>query len=274
MTTTDIVLRDGATTVAVSDEFAAAYPALAPDEELLALFMESMEGIELTAQDLPRVRVPSGGGAFWEIVKDGETQAVKELTGVLVLHKPQRVFWSNPEPSGQAPDCFSVDKVRPEPGGMYAPGGERQAQNPTGLCKNCPMSAPASDLKGGRGSACKEQMLLFVIGEGMMLPMVVVAPPSSLRNIKQYVTNLAMSRVAWWGVKTKFTLEKAQNSTGNEFAVIAPQVAGKLEPGEVQAVADYKTYIKGLVDQAPDTFVNDVPADVERGGGVDMGDDE
>lgn len=272
MTTTEIVLRDGATTVAVSDEFAGMFPALAPDPEELALFMESMDGIELNAQDLPRVRVPSGGGAFWTIMQDGEETPAKELTGVLVLHKPQRVFWQNPEPSGLAPDCFSVNKIRPEPGGMYAAGGERQSQNPTGLCANCPMSAAQSDLKGGRGSGCKEQMLLFLITEGAMLPVVVVAPPSSLRNIRQFVTNLAINRIPWWGVKVTLTLEKASNQAGNEFSVIVPKVVGKLEPGEVKATADYKSYIKQLVDAAPPTeFMNNEP---EFGGGLNVGDDE
>lgn len=274
MTTTEIVLRDGSTMVEVSDEFASAYPALAPDPEMAAMLAESMDGIELTAQDLPRVRVPSGGGQFWTIVQNGEETPVKELTGVLVLHKPQRVFWTNPEPSGLAPECFSVDNLRPEPGGLYAPGGERAGLNPSGLCKNCPMSQAQSDLKGGRGSACKEQKLLFMICEGMTLPLVVVAPPSSLRSIKQYVISLVQSSTPWWGVKTTLTLEKAQNSTGNEFARIAPKAAGKLEPGEIKAVVSYKDYIKGLIDAAPANVFADAEADPEQGGGLGVGDDE
>lgn len=274
MTTTEIVLRDGATMVAVSDEFAKMFPALAPDPELAEMLAESMDGIELTAQDLPRVRVPSGGGQFWTVIQDGEETPVKTLTGVLVLHKPQRVFWTNPEPSGLAPECFSTDNIRPEPGGLYAPGGERAAQNPSGLCKNCPMSQPQSDLKGGRGMACKEQKLLFMICEGMTLPLVVVAPPSSLRSIKQYVISLVNSGTPWWGVKTTLELEKAQNSTGNEFARISPKAAGKLEPGEVKAVKDYNTYIKGLIEAAPAHVFADAGTDVEQGGGLDLGDSE
>lgn len=270
MTTTEVVLRDGSTTVDVSSEFASMFPALAPDPELAALLAESMDGIELTARDLPRVRVPSGGAQFWTIIRDGEETPVKELTGVLVLHKPQRVFWTNPEPSGLAPECFSVDGKRPEPGGLYAPGGERAGQNAKGLCTTCPMSAANSDLKGGRGSACKEQKLLFMICEGMMLPLVVVAPPSSLRSIQQYVINLINSGTPWWGVKTTFGLEKATNAAGNEFARIAPKAAGRLEPGEVKAVKDYSNYIKALVDAAPASeFAKD--AAEGYGDGLDMG---
>lgn len=274
MTTTEIALRSGAT-VAVSEAFAEQFPVFAPDPELVEMMAEAMDGIELTARDLPRVRVPSGGSLFWTIVQDGEETAVKELTGVLVLHKPQRVFWTNPEPSGQAPDCFSVDKERPEPGGVYAPGGERSDQNPTGLCRNCPMSAPQSDLKGGRGSACKEQKLLFMVCEGMMLPLVVVAPPSSLRSIQDYVISLINSRTPWWGVKTTLSLEKAANAAGNEFGRIVAKAAGRLEPGEVQAVKDYGNYIKAMIEQAPaHEFADAGMVNPEEGGGLSVGDPE
>lgn len=274
MTTTEIALRSGAT-VEVSDEFREQFPVLAPDAELAELMAEALDGFELTAQSLPRVRVPSGGGLFWTLTKDGEDVAEKALTGIIVLHKPQRVFWANPEPSGQAPDCFSVDKIRPEPGGMYAPGGERAAQNPSGLCKNCPMSAPASDLKGGKGSACKEQKLLFMACEGMTLPLVVVAPPSSLRSIQDYAVKLINGRKPLWGVKTRITLEEAQNSTGNKFARMVLTPMGALEPGEIAAVREYGEFIKELIEAAPaDEFADAGTVDPEAGGGLTVGDGE
>lgn len=270
---TEIVLRDGSTTVAVSDEFRSMFPALAPDPELEELLGDAMEGIEISPNDLPRIKVPSGGGQFWTVKVDGEDTTTKKLVGVLVFHKSQRVFWEDPEPKGLAPNCVSLDNVRPESGGMFAADGPNAAMNPTGLCANCPMSQKGSDLKGGKGSACKQQMLLFLLNEGQMLPVVVTVPPSSRRSIQQFIVNLVQNKTPWWQVKVELTLEKASNSAGNEFARIVAKSLGKLSDDEAKAVKDYGSYIRAMVESSMGEFV-DAPAaaaDVEAEGGVKVG---
>lgn len=272
MTTTEIALRDGSGLVAVTDEFAAEFPAIAPNEALAEMLAEAMDGIELSPQDLPRIKVPSGGGTLWTVVKDGKETAVDEVSGALVFLKKQRLFWSNPDPSGSAPDCVSLDGKRPEPGGMFAPDGPSGDQNPFGTCEKCPMSKAMTDLKGGRGSACKEQRLLFLVQPGTMLPVVVTAPPSSIKSIEKYIVSLVMQGTPWWQVRAKLTLERATNKANQTFARIVATPDGKFTNEEAVAVKAYGTYIKDLVESASvSEFIDASQAVDEENEGLKVG---
>jgi len=265
---TAIELRSGGT-LTVSDEFAGKYPALAPDEEMAELLAESLGDESLGVQDFPKIRVPSGGDTQFKVILDGEETYVKEITGVLVYHKPQRVYWTDPEPSGKAPDCSSTDGKRPVANGLYGSLGELADENPTGLCANCPMAQAGSDPNPkNRGAACKEQKLLFLVQPDQMFPSVVVAPPSSLREVKQFMIGLVNSRTPWWSVEVALTLEKATNAAGISFARIKVRPTGKLESDDVTAVKDYSDYIKGMVKATiPAQFVDgDSVRDGETGG--------
>lgn len=264
---TDITLRDGTTALTVTDEFAEKYPAIAPDEELAELLAESLGDDTLGVNDFPRVRVPSGGVLQWAVTEKGEETFVKTLSGVLVFHKPQRVMWLEQEPSGKSPDCASNDGKRPIPGGLFAPDGERGDQNPTGLCANCPMSQPGSDPNPkNKGTWCKDQKLLFLVQPGKMFPVVVVVPPSSLREIKSYMISLINDRTPWWQAEVELTLEEAANAAGIKFARIKAKPVGLLEVAEGKAVKDYGDYLKAMVAQAaPGTFVEQPPVGTEGG---------
>lgn len=246
MTTTEIELRGGAT-VAVTEAFRLAYPSIAPDAAMVEMLAEALGDVELTARDLPTSRVPSGGSLLWKTVVNGKEAALGEIKGIISHVKKQRVFWSNPDPSNSPPDCASSDGIVPDSGGMYAPDGERAAQNPSGQCKRCPMSQKLSDLKGGRGAACKEQRLVFLAQEGKQLPTVVVVPPSSIKSLQTFIIDLVNDGRPWWSVKVILTLEEAVNAAGIKFGRIIVKADGALEEGEVQAVRAYGEYIKDLV---------------------------
>jgi hypothetical protein len=270
---TDIVLRTGAE-LSVDDEFARIYPALAPDPAMIELLAESLGEDDLGVNDLPRIRVPAAGGTQWAITQDGEEAHVKELRGVLVHHKPQRVFWIDSEPSGKSPDCASRDGKRPDAEGLYGQRGARAAENPTALCANCPMSQPGSDPNPkNKGTACKEQKLLFVVMRDKMFPAVVVVPPSSLREIKQFMIGLVTDRKPWWTVEISLTLEKATNSAGVEFARIKAKPIGALGESEALAVRDYGEYMKGMVSAAAPGPIIETPT-MDDGGGLRVPDGE
>lgn len=255
-TSTDIVLRHSGETVAVPQEFATAYPAIAPDAELAALMAEALEDVELSPRDLPRVKVPSGDGKLWTVVVDGEETGVKAIEGIVAWFRKQRAFWVDPEPKGLAPDCISHDGKTPLQGGLFAPGGAKADRNPGGTCKTCPMSQMGTDLKGGKGAACKDQRALFLVKEGDMLPTVVSVPPSSARSWDKTIVTLVNGRTPWWGVKVRLTLERVSNSAGNEFARIEFTPIGKLSSEETRAVRDFQQYIKALVESAdPAEFI-------------------
>lgn len=272
---TEIVLRNSGGALTVTDEFAEKYPAFAPTEELAELIADTLGDEDISLNSLPRVRVPAAGGTQWAVISGGEETYVKELKGTLVLVKPQRVFWVETEPSGKSPDCSSTDGKVPVPLGMYHPNGERGDQNPTGLCKNCPMSQPGSDPNPkNRGTWCKEQRLLFFVQQGQMFPSIVVAPPSSLREVMQFRMGLVNERRALWSVEVALTLEKAANASGIEFARIKLRQIGEIDPDDAKAVKDYGDYIKAMVSQAGATVVDAQSKPAGDGGGLRFDDGE
>ena len=69
-------------------------------------------------------------------------------------------------------------------------------QNTLRVCATCPFNRYGSDVdtetaQPRRGKACREKRLILFLRDGESLPVVVLAPPSSLRAVDSFVTLLA-----------------------------------------------------------------------------------
>lgn len=272
--TTEVVLRDGSKGV-VTVDFADNYPALAPDEDTLELLEENLgsDGENIGVGNFKRVKVPSGELNSWMITRGGEETAVKEITGVIVAWKARRSFWLSADPDGSQPDCSSLDNRHPVPGGMYAPDGEMGAQNPTGLCNKCPMAAFGSDPKGGRGTACREQRLLFLVVPGSLFPIVVHIPRTSLKAVTEFMLDLMDQRKKYHQIEVGLTLVKDKNKSGQEYNKVKLRLVRTLESGECDATRIYSDQIKALVEEFNASF--DAESVVEEGeGGISVAPEE
>lgn len=260
--TTEIVLRDGSSGV-VTVDFAETYPALAPDEETLELLHENLgdDGENIGIGNFKRVKVPSSELSAWMIQRAGESIAQKELTGIIVAWKARRSMWLNGEPDGSQPDCHSLDNKRPVSLGLYGPQGERAAQNPTGMCRTCPMAAFGSDPKGGRGTACKEQRLLFLVIPDAMFPLVVHIPRTSIKGVQEFMLDLLDARKKYFQVEVGLSLVKDKNKVGQEFNRVQMRKIRELEPGESDATKLYGDQIKALIEQAMVDFSESAVSD-------------
>lgn len=272
MTTTDIVLHTGRE-LAVQSEFATNYPAIAPSAEMAAMMADILGDETLEMRNLPLVKCPPAEADYFSFEAGGKTQTPKRLKGYLVHYIPQRGFWTNPVPTGVPPVCASSDNKRPDAGGLYGAGGEREHENPTGLCSNCPMAQKGTDLKGGRQPACKEQRRLFVVLKGLLLPTVVSVPPSSIKTMKDFLVSMAMSGTGWWSVPIEISLEKATNAEGKQFNKIilsGDEEGVALGENELEAVNAYRDYVKELISSAPPLSAFDTATT----GGFSVGDGE
>jgi hypothetical protein len=247
---TEVVLRDGSKGL-VTVEFAGTYPALVPDEETLELLEDNLgaDGENIGVGKFKRVKVPSGELNSWMVTRSGEDQAVKEITGIMVAWKARRSFWLGGEPDGSAPDCSSLDNRHPVPGGIFSPTGERGAQNPSGKCVNCPMAQFGSDPKGGRGAACKEQRLLFLVVPDALFPIVIHVPRTSIKGVTEFMMDLMNARKKYHQVEVGLTLVKDKNKANQEYNKIKIRKIRDLEPGECDATKLYGTEIRALIDQ-------------------------
>ena len=188
------------------------------------------------------VRVPTGGGLHFLVpTLEGEVPA-ESIEGVIVHFTKPRVYWAEAFGSGGGstpPDCSSHD-------GVHGVG------NPGGACSECPMArfgtATNQDGSQGAGQACAQKNNLFVLRKNDILPIVVVGPPTSLKNIRQYLLRLASNQQRFYGVVTKLKLTKTTSKGGIEYAQIEPSFVSYLDDEAASAMAGYHNNIAPILD--------------------------
>lgn len=222
--------------------------------EIQEVLSENLGGQKLEQKHLPRVKIPSGGGTAWEIPNEAPT---KELTGILVAFKAdQRAYWQSEDPSGKPPDCRSDGGVI----GIGTPGGD---------CATCPFAQFGSSPKG-KGQACKQSEVWFLLREGLFLPLVLKLPATSLEAAGAYrVGTLGSALIRIHSVVTKITLEKRQDDKGNPYSVAVIEKVGHLTKEEAQQARAYAQEMAPLFESAarditaePDTGRTQPAADV------------
>lgn len=208
--------------------------------EIREVIAENIGGDSINLGDLDRVKIPSGGGKFWEIPDidaEGGVISARELEGIIIYKKKSRVWFENPEPQeGAQPDCFSDDNEH----GVCA-SAELKAGGIGGLCADCPLSQFGSDPKGGGGQACKQMEQLFIVRKNSYLPLMLNLPPTSLKPMKKFLLRLASSGIPYSSVIVKMTLAEASNDSGQKYSVVEPVMVRRLTDQErpiVQALAE------------------------------------
>lgn len=200
-----------------------------------AAMAEEMEGLQLS---FPRVRIPSGGGLAFEVPGDDpeNPDTEKEIIGVIVDHHPVNAYWADKYAgANNPPDCSSMDgKVGMDQDGNRKP------------CNSCPMNEWGT-AEDGRGKACKNMHRVYILREGEMLPLLLTLPPTSLKNLSDYIALRIVSKgMRSYGVVTKVSLKKAQNAGGINYSQAVFALAGKLAPAQVSAMAEYSLGIKSM----------------------------
>lgn len=217
-----------------------AYPVLLEHSgEFADVIRENFGDEGVQPSDLDRITIPAGGALSWAVPTiDGE-DAVKEIEGIIVAWQSPRAYWeSRLEDSGggQPPDCASDDSKFGN--GAYGPGSE---SNPSGECAVCPMNAWAS-ADDGKGKACKEMRLLFILQPQGVLPVTVALPPTSIQPLRKYFLRLASAGVPYYGVTTKLGLKRV---TGQyTYSVVEPRMGSRLDVSHQDAAKVYGESIK------------------------------
>lgn len=199
---------------------------------------EEMEGLQLS---FPRIKIPSGGGLAFEVPGDDpeNPDAEKEIVGVIVDHHPVNAYWQDKySGANNPPDCASMDgKIGVDQDGNRKP------------CNSCPMNEWGT-AEDGRGKACKNMHRVYILREGEMLPLLLTLPPTSLKNLSDYLGLRVITKgLRSYGVITKVSLKKAQNAGGINYSQAVFALAGKLAPAQVKAMAEYSKGIKVMTRQ-------------------------
>lgn len=228
--------KDMDTTSSALVPVTARYIALTSTEDFAAILADNLGGDGISAFDLERVRVPAGGGQFWELAnpETGEPESVREFAGVIIAWRPSRSYWASSfgaSAAGTPPDCASNDGIT----GVGNPGGD---------CLTCTLNqfgsaAATADNPNPRAKACRDQRFLFVLRPGALLPTLVALPPSAVGVVKKYFLALASRATPYYGVVTKFTLSQDRSAGGISYSLAQLAAGDRLTPEEVASVQAY-----------------------------------
>lgn len=198
-------------------------PAVNDLETIKAIIEENLGDLQ---PEFPVITIPAGGGIAFEVPnQDGELESVPELLGVIVDHYAVNAYWSDEfSGEGKAPDCSSNDgKI-----GFARPDSPVEWAGKTRACDTCPLNQFGSDPRGTGGKACKNMRRVFLIRSGEILPVMLVLPPTSIRNFTNYVGRLTMSVRPYTSVVTRVKLQKARSGGGITYSQAVFSVAEQL----------------------------------------------
>lgn len=167
---------------------------------------DDMDGIQMS---FPRIKIPSGGTIQFEIPTDDPENPdyTKVLTGVILYHHPNYVYWAEGSEYDEnaTPLCTSVD-------------GKVGIGEPGGLCGTCVLNEYGTASEG-RGKACKNMRMLYLLCNGEYMPYQLALPPTSLKPFKDFINQAFMlRRRASYGSIIQISLKKVSNGT-NDYSV-------------------------------------------------------
>lgn len=209
------------------------------------------DGLRVT--DLDRVKVPAGGGTSWTVpTLKGEVDQ-KVIEGVIVALRSQRAYWRD-EYAGQnsPPDCFSRD-------------GQEGIGDPGGPCLTCPLSQFGDN---GERPPCKARQVVFIVPPGSLLPLIVNAPPTSIKRLRKYLVQLSAEGLPYYGVITRLGLEKAKNAGGIVYSEIVPEMIEQLVGDQLTMARSFSRQLAHLIESSSGASVaaaiDDAPATHHR----------
>jgi hypothetical protein len=169
---------------------------LATPEQVAGMFdvQENMEGVE---PRLPQIRIAHQAQVF----KMPDDTKVDSIEGIIIDSNRCNAFWAKSfeeAGSGNPPDCFSLDAVKPN------------GENPCAkTCAECKNNRYGTD--GGRGKACKNMRRVHILVGENILPFRLSLPPSSLRAVDDYLVQLTTKGRPYPTVVTQISLTEATN---------------------------------------------------------------
>ncbi len=216
---------------------------LMSDPMSLQAMIYNLQGEQISEFDLDRVKVPPGGMTVFQLPGEDGVSHAEEIEGVILHIGIRKAYWSDPNPSGSPPDCYSTD-------GIHGNG------DPGVACASCPFnefgSAVGPDGKPRKGKRCREMRTILMIRPEDRLPIVVTAPPASIKGVKQYL--LKGLPVFMFQAITRLTLTADKSSDGILYSKIVPHYVGHIAPEMAKALAAYAATLKQvLIGHAPVT---------------------
>lgn len=192
---------------------------------------DDMEGLQMAFQ---RIKIPGGGSLQFEIPTDDpeNPEYKKFLEGVLVFHHDANAYW--PEGSendeNSVPLCSSMD-------------GKQGIGEPGGSCAMCALNQYGTAPEG-RGKACKNMRMLYLLRSGECVPIQIYLPPTSLKPFKTFINQaFLIRRRPSYGSVIQIGLRK-MNTGGNDYSVATFRLIGNFEGEQLAQIRSYAETFK------------------------------
>ncbi|MCC6457847.1 MAG: hypothetical protein IT328_23020 [Caldilineaceae bacterium] len=238
--------------------------------EAEALILAEMQD-DTAAFDMQPARVKVAPGGIGQFLMGDET--AKSFIATVAISQKIRGYWPD-SGTGQAPICSSPDGSvgifnheltdeqfkaatsarNPHPGVILLT--ENKPLPEAFSCATCPMNQWGSEHQrrggAGKGKGCKEMRRLLLLIDGWALPAVMALPPTSIKAWDNYCSALASKRNAYFGVKTKFTLDSAKAQGGETYNIVQVVVDSPIKDVEqLRLVSEIRRQYRELVSQMP-----------------------
>jgi|SRR3990172_4993298 len=240
----------GSRNTALAKTEPSAFPIMARSvSEITKTFLDNLGGEALTARDLERILVPQGKGTQWEVVGlDGVVESLPTLEGVVIHWRPKRARYTNPEPDGSPPACYSDDAQT----GIGDPGGQCVGcfYDYFGSKERTPNTTTISELKtmkqgGAKGCSLKRE--LFILRPGNILPSVLVVPVMSVAGCKSMFLGLVNKGINENSVILNFGIDKKVSVSKKEYSRVTFTRGRDLDEHEVTWVRSYQESIRPML---------------------------
>lgn len=194
---------------------------------------DDMDGMQMS---FPRIKIPSGGTIQFEIPTDDPENPdyTKTLTGVILYHHPNYAYWAEGSEYDEnaTPLCTSVD-------------GKKGIGDPGGICSECALNEYGSASEG-RGKACKNMRMLYLLCSGEYMPYQLALPPTSLKPFKDFINQaFLLRRRTSYGSIVQISLKKVSNGS-NDYSVA---VFRRILDFEGEKLAQVRAYAESFKQQ-------------------------
>jgi len=166
---------------------------------------------------------------------ESATESVPSIQGLILAVRAARWLPAAAAPDDAAPPPTQCELAAPgqgrwvlEPDNPLSPTEPRE-------CATCPMNQWGSAGGGRRGKACREKRLLLVLRDGEAIPIVVVAPPTSLAAVARFVTRVAARRLHLPQVTVRMTVQPTRRGA-EEWGLLHIEELGLASDAELAAV--------------------------------------
>lgn len=195
---------------------------------------EDMDGIQLNFQ---QVKVPAGGALQYEIPTEDPDNPdySRYLEGVILFHHPSNAYWPETEDGedddNAPPQCQALD-------GKFGHG------SPGGLCDACGYNRFGTR---GKGKACKNMHMVYLLRSGEFMPLQISLPPTSIRPFNEFVSRaFLLHRRGICSAVVQLGLKKMNNGK-DDYSVTTFKLLRDFEGEELRQIRDYADQFKEQV---------------------------